>query len=457
MQRLTTPVRDVVSHVFVPITQQITDKFLSDLGLKDIFKHKVYINSDSSASSESENDDHNPKLKENRALVNMVYNLNPLNVKWPTATFNDVLGGSNFLYNLQDTIPLFQDTRTQTTVFEKCSPANIELTITLNFVDRVLATEAINSLIMLYTAGEKVLLSDFAYNYPMPVDIVTTILGIYKHTPMEEEFLDYLVSISGGRISYNVNRHSTGTKKEIVVKKHNAQVVAQIDYDGGKSDAIGTNDSADIYQVQFALTLQFAMPRMQVMTYPIIVQNQVLPEYLITTNPKGQFRKPDVDHPYFSWEYYRELVNKNRVVTPEVVNIPWYDGWSPNTGSPLRKFNYREFLTVAFTLDNVGVVDGTTSIDITSDLPYALIPEVLEQYALGGESCLGFDKPFNISVYVNDVLVDSTELEFDGTTLVVHRQDINPIYRLVLSEYIGGPNGSINTLRVIKYDIIAQR
>jgi len=497
MLRLTSPVRDVVSHIFVPITHQLIDKFLSDLGLKKIFDNRVYINSDSTGSSTSENDDHNPKLKENRISVNLSYNINPMTVKWPTATFANILGGPNFLYEEHDKIPLFLDLITQSAVVEKDVPANVELTISMDFTDRVHATEAVSRLTTLYTNGEKILISDLAYNYPVPADIYTTIYGLYKmvnndtvlltaenveayygttlvgpdevltadnastYIGTEQEikkadFLDYLVQYSGGRIGYNVNRHDVGGKKEIVVKKNNAQVIAQIDYDGGKSDAIGTNDSADIYRVEFALTAQFAKVGFLQMAYPIIIQNQLVEEGLITVNPDRSFRDPREDHPYFSTNLYKKLMENSGVVTPEVVKIPWYDGWTP-PHKPLRRFDYREFFTCAFTLDNVGVENGTTTIDITNDLPYPLIQDMLDLYAEYGENCLFYDSPVHIGVYVNDRQVDPSELDFDGAILTVHRQDILPVYRLVLAEYIGGPYAAISTLRVLKYDIIAQR
>lgn len=498
MLRQTSPVRDVVSHVFVPVTQQLVDKFLTELGLKEIFDNKVYINSDSTASSTSTNDDHNPKLKENKISVNMSYNLNPMTLKWPTATFNHVLGGPNFLNNEHDIIPVFYDILTQTTLVERESPANIEMTISMDFVDRVYATEAVNRLVTMYTNGEKIIVSDLAYNYPIPAPIYTTIYGLYKYlgndvvnltaanivsyygsflvgpdvildasnaatyvdTQQEirkDDFVTYLSKFSGGRIGTNVNRHVPNGKKELVVKKNNAQVIAQIDYDGGKSDAIGNNQSADIYRVEFALTLQFSRCNMMHLSYPIVVQNQMISEELVTVDPKGSYRKPNEDHPYFSINLYKRLMEGNRVVAPEIVNIPWYDDWKLGTSSPLRKFGFREFLTVALTLDNVGVENGTSVIDITTDLPYALIPEILDLYALHGADCLDYESPVFIGVYANDFQVETDELEFDGTTLTIHRQDINPVYRLVFAEYIGDPNAAISSLRVLNYDIIAKR
>lgn len=498
MLRLTVPVRDIISHVFVPLTHQIIEKFMEELGLKDVFDNKVYINSDSTGSSSSENDDHNPKLKEDRVVVDMDYNLNPMTVEWPTTSFVNILGGPNSLVHEHDIIPMYLDVRTQTTVVERECPVNLKLTVNLNFTDRVLATEAVNRIVTCYTNGEKILVADLAYNYPIPQEVYTIIYGIYKMVPNDivdltaeniegyygytlvgpgvvldadnaatyvdtqqeiekEDFLTYLTKFSGGRISHNVNRHSRGPKKELVVKKSVAETITRIEYDSGKPEASGTNDSADIYQVSFGLTTQFSRCNMLQMSYPIIVQNQTIPSELVAVNPNGANRQPDKDHPYFSTNMYKDLMESRQVVSPEVVNIPWYDDWSPKSITPHRKFQYREFLIVAFTLDNVGVENGTTTIDITNDLPYELIPEVLAKYAEQGPTSLWYDEAFNIAVFVNDIPVDSSELVFDGSVLTISRQDINPVYRLVLSEYIGEPYDTLSSLRVIAYDLIAKR
>lgn len=498
MLRQTAPVRDVVSHIFVPVTHQVIEKFLTEMGVKNTFDNKVYINSDSTGGSTSTNDDHNPKLKENRVSVAMSYNLNPLTMKWPTATFNHVLGGPNFLNTEHDIIPTFYDNRIQTTLVERESPANIEMTVSMDFVDRVLATEAVNRLVSMYTNGEKILISNIAYNIPLPKSIYTSIYGLYKHINNEvvsltsdniesyygstlvgpdvvlsadnaatyvdtdqeilkDDFITYINKFSGDRISYNVNRHDPQYRKELVVKKNNGQIVTQIDYEGGKSDAIGTNDSADVYRVEFNLTLQFARSQMLHLSYPIIVMNQSVQEELVTFSEIGSYREPNEDHPYFSINRYQTLLKNNRVVPPEVVSIPWYDAWSPSDNSPLRAFGFKEFLSVAFTLENVGVVDGTTVIDLTSDLPYSLIPEITNILAEYGAACLEYEAPLHVAVYANDYQVETSELEFDGSILTVKRQDIYPVYRLVLAEYIGGPRAAISTLRVINYDIIAKR
>jgi hypothetical protein len=457
MQRLTAPVADMISHVFMPITEQVVYKLLNDLGLKSIFDNRVYLNSESTGGSTSENEEHNVKLKENRIDVNMVPNLNPMTVKWPTATFNNILGGVNSLSRLENGVPVFLDVQTQMSLLEQLCPTGIELTVDMKFVDRVLANEAVNRVVTQYTAGEKIFVSDLAYNYAIPESVYTAMYAIYKMTPMQDDFLTYMSKFSGGRISVNVNRHDISGKREIVVKKNNAQVIAQIDYDSGKADASGTNQSADIYQVSFALTVQFARIHMLHLSYPVIVMNQPVMDSLITTNRNKSFRNPGEDHPYFSWIYYQKLLDSNMVVAPEVVNIPWYDDWNPPVNSPLRTFKYREFLTIALTLDNVGVPDGTTTIDITSDLPYQLIPEILESYAEYGSACLDYDSPFHIAVYANETQIDRSNIEFDGTVVTLHRQDILPVYRLVLAEYIGEPYGSINSLRVINYDLIAKK
>ena len=459
MLRMTAEVDDVYTNIFHPITTQISAKFVKELDLGKFFNNQYYINSDHSAASGSSDEDGNAKLNDNRFTVDMKYNLNPMSVKWETTTFANVLADGNSLRKIHESKPIYYDHRTQVSITEFTVPADLKLNIKMQFTDRVAANEAISKLHMHFLNGEKLMMNDIEYNFELPEPTQLLMLGLYKLTGQpNEEFLEHLSEFSNSRISTNVNRNDLDGRRQITIKKSLHQCEAEITFDEESSNVEAAEKSADLYTVDCTLTLQFSRVAAMQTVYPVTIYQEMVPGNLLYVDPADRHRAPDLSHPYFSFDRFMRLHKSREDAKHEVVRMPWYDNWAvPNT-SALPVLKYREFLSIVLTLDAPEDPNATTTVDL-ADPAVGLAPQVIDVLRSQGDTSIHFVDAINISVYTNDIpLEPQTELELvNGTELTISTRNPYPVYRVVLSEYIGKPKGDLTRFWVGIYDILVNR
>jgi hypothetical protein len=327
----------------------------------------------------------------------------------------------------------------------------------MKFVDEVIAYATANKVLTTYTNGEKFFVEDLYYNYPLPEKTYIYLYGFHKMkggTP--ETFVSYLRSMSGERISVNVNRFAIDNQqRQLVVRKTLAETIAQIDFVGEKPEVQAADQSADAHFVNFTITIQFSRAHLLDLVYPIHMMNQQVPAELLVVDTSMQKRYPEKSHPYFDVDGFRMWWESKEVVpVAPVVKLPWYDNWDVPPGSALTKLGYRAFLSIAFTLDDIENPDGETVIDLENLGGVTLVPEIIEAIKAQGPGTLQFSHPIAVAVYTNDYAIETTDLMLDEAVLHVYNRNPYPVYRLIIAEYIGKPYGTLNTFRVANATII---
>lgn len=459
--RQTCPVRDLYTNVTEPVAQQIIYKFLRDLDMLHIFNNEIVFKSSNSAASSGTDSEGNAKLHENKATVTLTHNLNPNSVKWETNTFRNLIAAGDQFNHIGNNKPLFYDVQSQAVVTEREVPYNIILETELHFKDRVSATEAMNKIFTQYANGEMITVQHLRYDYPLPLEVISQLFGVYKLSGGDEssldDFLQYLSDYSGGRITSNINRIALGGKRQIMVSRNNLYAVIGIDYTQEQADSEGVGTSTDLFKINFTLTVQFSRCHMLTQAHPIVIYNQMVPkEMLLGVDPDESYRKPDEVHPYFSFDKWLDA-QKGLIKKPaEVVKLPWYDPWTVPEYSALGMLEYQEFLQIALTLDSPEDENGTTTINLETDLPFPLIDSIITSLKKSKGNALYFTEQFSVSVYVNNFPIEPSELSLeDGVTLIIPNREIYPVYRLIISEYIGKQNGTLTPFWVGQYDVIA--
>ena len=464
MPVVTQAVDDLMRCMFHPLGEQITAKIIQELDLGAIFGNKIHYKSSRSNSSLSSDDENTATLEENRVTVELIPNMNPVATKWETATFAHGMHGYSSQQQVYSRKPFFYDNQTQVSLTDREVPANLALNFTMQFVDSVDAHAVASKLMTTYTNGEKFFVDDLRYDYPLPKKIYIMLLGFWKIKNGGDStgWIDHLKNMSGDRITTTVNRFAPETsERQLVVKKNLSGVVVQMDYTAERPEPQSTNQSTDKLMVEFSLTVQFSRAHMVDMVYPIHMMNQQVPAELLVVDPELAYVPPEETHPYFSVDLFRKAVKGEISLPPKPVMIPWYDDWSVPTGSALIKLKYRPFLSIAFTLDDLVDINGDpnptgeTVIDL-ENLPVTLIPEIITALQEQGVQSLYFTQAINVSVYSNNYpLEPSTELVLEnGTILRVSNRNPYPTYRLILSEYIGKPYGTLNPFWVANATIV---
>lgn len=465
MPIVTQAVDDLMRCMFHPLGEQIVSKMVKELHLGPVFGNKVHYKSDKSHSSLSSDENNTVLLEENRLTVELVPNMNPFAIKWETSTFAHGMHGYSSKSKIYERKPFFHDEQTQVTLTEREVPANLALNFTMQFVDSVAAHATANKILSTYTNGEKIIIDDLRYEYPLPEGIYLYLLGFWKlkNGGSADGWLEHLSNMSGGRISTNINRFAVETsERQLVVRKNLGDVLGQMDFTAEKPESASTDQSTDKWLIEFSITVQFSRAHMVDMVYPIHMMNQQVPAELLVVDKELAYVPPEDSHPYFANDKYLAVMRGEISVPEKPVMIPWYDDWTVPEGSALPKLNYKPFLSIAFTLDNLVDVngdplpDGETVIDL-ENLPVSLVPEIITALQTQGEQSLYFTQAINVSVYSNDYpLEPASELILEnGTILRVSNRNPYPTYRLILSEYIGKPYGTLNPFRVANATIVA--
>jgi hypothetical protein len=291
----------------------------------------------------------------------------------------------------------------------------------------------------------------YAYNSNTPL----TTEKVYDISP--SNFLEYLEKFSDQRVTTRVNRNSPDGSKQIVVNKNASRMLVSISYDAASPEISANNKSADLYTLVFTVVAQFSRPDMMILTYPIVICNQLVPEYLLSVDLNDFEKSPEESHPYFSFDNYAKAEGLNEQVQ-DVVNIPFYDEWVPQQSSPVRVNGYKEFLTCLFTLDDITNPTAVTTLDIENDLPISLAPQVIAILKDQGSASLFFGKALHVSVFVNESMIEPTSLTLTGgTVLRVPNRYPNAVYRLVISENKELTDAVYTAARILEFDIIAER
>lgn len=457
MPILTASISELTTHVAVPVAEQVARKLLNELRCRDIFANRIYFEADFLAASKSTNDDNTAILKENRATFTIKPNFNPLTIKWPTTTFLHLIGPLFSPRDIEGNRAVFIDNYTNMTLLEHQVPCSISMECKLDFMDRNVAYDIFSRLHTKYTNGEMFMQTDLAYDYKLPTEIYTVLFYASKCRKLESsKFVDYLRTYSNGGITLNHNRDDN-SKKELVVLRNAFHTLSQMEYDGEKPEPEADEQSPDGYSLEFTLTMQFNRPNTLILSYPVVVCNELVPKELLPISEMQSYPAIKPKYASFDMENFANSLPAVAIVKDEFKS-PWYDDWEVPMSSGLIKLGYKPFITLVVLLDTPDDPAGVTTIDLTADFGGARLSDGLLAALRTQEVLSTFpDNRYNVMVFANNNIVEPELLTLsDELVLTIPNRDLTPIYHLVISER-EIPHGTRTCARVIIYDLIAKR
>jgi len=455
MLTISVPVKEIVPHVILPISQQFIHRVIRDLRCDTLFKNKIFFKGDFTHPSKSTDDEHNPLINDNRLECEIQPILDRKSQKNETEKASDTIGPRFSIRTVENKIPFFADVETQTfcNIYENSITLN--LSCVMYFKDRNAAYDVYNRFVNLYTNGDLMCVQDFVYTIPIPEDIYTIFFMIHKMKgSAPEDFMKYLRENSNGYISIDIHRNDLNTV-ELVVRKNTCKVLIQLELNSEKPTADKDNHAAKTYNIEFTAYIQFNKPDSFFIRYPLVVKNQMIPAEAIPVPVSQSYKQPFYMHKYF--DIQRALKDFETLKPVDVVKFPWYDEWIV-PASPLREMGYTPFFTGIVTLDNLNDPDGKTIIDLESDLDgRKLRQEIIDTLKAQDKLSLYPENQFHIALFANDYMVEPGELDLiDGTKLIIPFKNIDKVYHLVLSEK-EIKYGSFNFARGGVHDIITNR
>lgn len=430
MQVFSTTINEILEHVYNAIAGQVSRKIIYQLGLEDTIKNHIYIASDVLGPSKSYNERRLPILHENAFKCNVKYSMNPFGLKWDSTTPGQHMDPALHRRDAMQTLPVFYDPTHNIQLIERYMPCNITLDCSIVLVDRVVAFDVMTRLMSTYVRGELMMVNDLSYDYRMPMEILNRLYYLGKLAGVQKgTYLDWLTLGSRGNIQRIVSTRTKNQSAEIVIKKQSFGSLAAIDYQGESPAVQSLGTSMDTMTIEFSVTIQFGRVNMLYLKYPNVINNQLIPEELVTADKQDAYGSlyPFIQHPYLAlnqpYQFQKQLAS-------HPARLPWYDDWDVPEASALRSDYCRPFLIGIFTLDNEGCSchccenkcceTKYTTINIKEDFDqYSLADNVLEWFKEHPEEALQSDARYHIAVFVNDTQMGSSMLKFDGENLMV--------------------------------------
>lgn len=428
------PIRDLLivessSAILEPISQQMVYTILSRLGLRYTFENNIYITNDyTKPSITSDDDSHNALISKDRCNVKMEVVWNPTEVKWDINSFNLTQA-----YGIQGStdktlVPVLIDPQIDVYVVEQQVPCSMTLSFSLQFKNRESAFMAISAITNTSFRDSIINTHNLSYNYPITNELFICLHEIYKlrKNSMNQGFWTYLTRCSRGGTQYLQQR--TGDKVELVVKRQDIRAIGVLEHTQSAPTVEEQDRGIDRFIVEFTYTLQFARPDVLRLSFPVVINNQLVPNWMLPPPIESELAKVTAILQERSIFGYLQSTSLKPSL---VVRRPEYDDFKPPI-QPITCNGFREFFNAVVLLDDT----PTTTIDLLNlGFHTQLHDTVVQIMKLQGSSVFETTGLINLMVYCNDIPVDQSLLSIDeNLVLTIAMQDRLRRYHLVISE-----------------------
>ena len=465
-----TTINEIYTHIHEVIAEEVCRKMIQQLGLKDLFRNHLYFGSEVAGPSRSYNEKRLPILHENAFRCNIKYSTNPFGLKWDSLTPGQHLDPALHNRDWLRSPPIFKDTDHSIELVERYLPCNIELDCSMIFTDRVHAFDVMNRFTATYIRGELIMLNDLSYDYRLPNEVLNRLCKLGQLLELKHgTYMDWLHACSNGQIQRIVSQRQNNRHAEIVVKKHQFESLAAVDYVPDSPEFASLGTSMDTVTLKFTITIQFGRVNMLYLYYPIVVNNHLVPDSMVTVDPQDAYGGfyPLLKQTYTGLDAAYQL---QKCLQSHPARNPWYDNWEVPRYSSIKADQCREFFIGVFTLDRdendcceacrcPECHKRYTAIDITEGFDqYMLAPDVLKWFQEHPDKALNTESKYSLTVFKGGIQLDPSMLAFDGKILKVPNcKGVREIYRLVIAATTREITPWINTLLVFKFDIVASR
>lgn len=462
MPVLDTIIPEVTKQVIEPVSDQIVRRLLSVLGVWGMFKDNYHLKSDNLRSGDLHTQTDPRRVSNNRCDVQITPNYNPLEPVFEGQKGQDAEANRTsrrWLAGPAGEFPIFNDNRANIYLHEVDVPCSVELEFTLRSKSIELADIISTALYSKALTGGSVYdYNDVVYHYALPDRVLLLLHHLHQLQDSildEVSFPDYLKVGSNSAIIPMKNRHQLEEGiRQLVIQRSAVQVLGKVEYDGDKPEAEHVNKVADRYDVQFRYIYQIGRPALMRVSYPIMIDNQLISKKFVR-RPHGMSRD-DVDkvHPNQAInEYFRQAneLSIDLYRSYPLVQYPDYDDFTPHSKIYPDFTNKYQPIFIGLMSLNVDETDGTLS--LTLDLKNEVFPMISNDAAVEIEKLAGMDYSklttshdrndllkrtsiFNISIFAGDNVIDFERVHLTDE-LVLSAQanfDISKPYRVVISQ-----------------------
>lgn len=428
------PITEPGPNILDPLERQIVEVVLRRLGIREYFGTSIYLNTNRATASLADDGQGNINLQRNRCDATVTEILNPANVTWDRATFdNQTAYGQSPLYRGHYTA-IFSDRVAKTQILEHTMPAALDFTFKLRFLSHDAAAAAFSALLGQQHGNVVTMTHDVVYAYPITLRMLMALSAIHvRRTSFTGDLQAYLAAYSTVAWHQEIRKLDLGltqAETQLTVERQQLRCQALLEFsqDGPEVDRVG--GFANSYGFEFTYKVQFGRPNMLQLVVPCAVENTPLPRELFPNHPLNavDFLQNRLQQASFQ-QVLLEITNLPPV---GLIRLPQYDDFTPQ-GGMLQNAGYQSFISAAFTLD----VPGPTVIAFEQLDCYTLHPTVVAIIQLHtAEELVGYQGLYNLTVFADDLPLDGSLVTVDtqALTVSVAATVLARSYRLVLSE-----------------------
>lgn len=431
------PVKDSISRIYDPVGAQIVNFIISELNAKTVFGNRIFRYDSARKATKTKDFNNQPNLgTESRFSYIQTIDVNPLNVRWPVpANIIEEEDGASSGRFMRHKCPVFYHMDTSSGLFEYSQATSMSLDCTLSVNNRALAVNILEILYINLDPGQLRIFTDVVFDYIIPMDIYTQMYVLFRLSEPDAEktqFVRFLKLHSNDTIGVLQNKY-TNNRKELIVRKHNTGIPCFIECSQAEPEPVVESQAVTTYQVKFTVYIQFFRPMSLIFSYPIVINNTMVPKESVVLSPSDINPNTKERSPFFDEEKWR-LYLKSIDYTIPVIHVPWYDIWVPRTPSAHVQMKYKPIAIMAFTLDNLDKDNGETLIDIRNLGEFTLVPEALAAIESADYDIFSFGGEYNIAIFRDDIMLEPSILTLEDNH-IVHVPSRNPkgVYRFMLS------------------------
>ena len=444
MLSYTATLDEIITHILYPVASQTARFLLTQLGLLEYMGNKIYINSSFHSPSRSYNEYRRPILNEPGFNVNMKLNLNP-STKWEILSAGQAMDARIVRKDALHAQPVLHDKEHMIYMAERYLPCGLELECRLVFTDKTMAYDIMTRLHSTIGNNNFVVPMNINYNYRIPMNMMRMLWYLAYLTGVKKEcFVKWLEEKSNNQIIRMTGKNKRSKAMELVVNKHQFETYVATEYSPDEPELQSTGLSADKLILPFSSYVQFARPNMLYLEYPIVVNNSLVPEQLVTIDKQNRYI-PFVKLMKHGYKDIDMGIQAAKQLLEHPIRNPWYDVWYMPKQTPHKLYRSVVFFIGLFTLDepechcnrpnDVCCCPGETTVNIEDLDKYVLSDTVLDHFKTHKRDALDIRSLYNLSVFVDDVMIDRDAIKFDGANFTISNKfGKHRVYRFVLSK-----------------------
>jgi hypothetical protein len=279
--------------------------------------------------------------------------------------------------------------------------------------------------------------TDLFFDYPVPKPIVSLLLKFWDMDrsygrQANISFEEYVKIRSNG--GWQVHKHRELNEYEIVVPVYDLRTLGTLEYSEDRPSGVMENKLPTGWTIPFLYTIQFAVPTLNILRYPCVINNQVLPENCIMVNTRDRFNVVEEHHHGKADELYDKYHNHSTRFHEGIGEaFPWYDDWQVPASSDVIKKTRIPVCSIGITVEE-DTPANVINLAADFDENFKISPLTKEFIYREGAFAADMYAPYTVSVFKNNTQIPQDSITVDTELNVkFNSTDLYSQYRIVIS------------------------